>query len=154
MLGLSKCFSLTGVHFSQIKITNSLKYFLGGPGHPGFTSLQSLQLCNSQLSKEDVDSLANVTMQNKLPNMHNLIISGNRLAGCLKKLLLNIRYPFLEQLMLNENEITLSDVNDLSQAIGWNKFPVLNSLTIDRIKRMDKWPWEYMGLDLVMDLWD
>ena len=129
MLGLSKCLALTSVHFANSKLTNSLRYFLGGPGHPGFTSLQSLYLSNNQLSKDDVDSLANATMCNKLPNIHWLIVSLNRLTNCLKKLL-NITYPFLEGLSLTEDELTPNDFAELLQAIRWNKMPELTSLNI------------------------
>ena len=130
MFGLSKCFSLTGVHVSQIKLTNSLKYFFGGPHHPGFTNLKSLHLCNSQLSKKDVDSLANALMQDKLWNIYSLALSHNRLTSCLKKLLLNVRYPVLNILILIDNELTRNDVIDFSQAIRWNKMPALLDLTI------------------------
>ena len=130
MLGLSKCLALTSVHISNSKLTKSLEYFFGGPGHPGFTSLISISLHNNQLSKDDVDSLANATMQNKLPSILSLTLSYNRLAGCLKKLLLNVRYPSLHALNLTENELTSGDVADLSQAIGWNKLPALTSLMI------------------------
>ncbi len=67
-------------------LTDCLKNLFGGPDHPSFPSLEGLDLSNTHLNQEDVESLTEAVGAGKLPQLKHLNLSNKTLTGCLKAL--------------------------------------------------------------------
>ncbi len=61
-------------------LSGCLKDLFGGPGHPGFPSLKRLDLHNTDLNQEDVESLSAAVRAGKLPQLKELNLGFNDLS--------------------------------------------------------------------------
>ena len=59
-----------------------LSSFLPDP-HPVLPELEVLDLCNTELNKDDLQHLSHITQNNKLPKLRYLDLSCSTLTGCL-----------------------------------------------------------------------
>ena len=116
---------------SDNNLSGSIGYLLGGPDHPGFTSLQTLGLGNTQIKKSDMKSLSEAVRCGKLPQLEELHLSYNNLTGCIGDLLGGPDHPgftSLQILFLLNTGLKKSDVKSLSEATRCGKLPQLEEL--------------------------
>ncbi len=114
-------------------LTGCLKDLLEGPDHPGFPSLEILDLGNTHLSWEDVESLREAVRAGKLPHLKELDLLENTLTGCLKDLFGgpdHPGFPSLEILDLGKTALNWEDVKSLSEAVRAGKLPYLKELKL------------------------
>ncbi len=115
-------------------LTSFLKDLLGGPNHPGFPSLEILDLLDTHLNQEDVESLGEAVRVGKLPQLKMLELWGNTLTGCLKDIFGGPNhpgFPSLEVLDLRKTHLNREDVESLSEAVWAGKLPQLKVLNLD-----------------------
>ncbi len=114
-------------------LTNSLVCLFGGPNHPGFPSLEELNLSFTHLTPSDMKSLGEATWAEKLPQLKDLNLNNNILIGGLKFLFRGPSHPgfhSLEKVHLFKTVLTQDDVESLSEAIGAGKLPHLRYLDL------------------------
>ena len=100
--------------------------------HPGLPELKKLNLCNTELNKEDLKHLSHITQSNKLPKIKTLILSENTLTGCFCRFLPNPHpgLPELWSLHLTSTSLNKEDLQHLFSIIQFNKLPKLWSLNL------------------------
>ena len=96
--------------------------------HEGFPSLHTLVLADSG-SWKMLDTIALANVENKLPNLCILDISGVRVDGRLHILLLGT-FPSMTTLVLTDCRLILQDLTSLAQASVQGKLPELKHLDI------------------------
>ncbi len=127
---------LKELRLCQNTLTGCLKDLLGGSHHPGFLSLEKLNLHETHLNQEDVKSLGEAVGARKLLNLNELDLSCNTLTGCLKDLFGELDHPgfiSLEYLILCRTHLKQKDVESLSQAVRAGKLPNLKHLSLEDI---------------------
>ena len=65
--GLSQCLQLVKLNLINCTLTDCLAVFLCTEDHPGFKSLEKLELTDTGLSRDDVEALSTALRNNKLP---------------------------------------------------------------------------------------
>ncbi len=112
-------------------LTGCVKDLFGGPDHPGFPSLENLYLSNTDLNREDIESLGEAVSAGKLPQLKKMTLSDNTLTGCLKDLFGgpdHPGFPSLEELILDATNLNREDVESLSEAVSAGKLPQLKEM--------------------------
>ena len=112
-------------------LTSFLKDLFGGTNHPGFPSLELLDLEKTHLNQEDVESLAEAVRAGKLPHLNELDLRQNTLTGFLKDLFGGTNhsgFPSLEMLYLDCTGLNREDVESLAKAVRAEKLPQLKVL--------------------------
>ena len=115
-------------------LTGCLKYLFGGPNHPGFPSLEKLNLYDTYLNLEDMENLNEAVRAGKLPQLSRLDLGASRvLTGCLKHLFGGPDHPglpSLERLDLTFCPLNQEDAKSLSDATKAGKLPKLKTLDL------------------------
>ena len=109
--------------------------FCGVTNHPGFLSLQYLDLGYTGLSREDVIAISNAVKHGKLPSVRHLDLSWNNLNDCLHSLLptepgVHPGYKHLEDLNLCGTMLSSTDIAALSYFARSKRLPRLKSLKL------------------------
>ncbi len=110
------------------ELTDSLHELFGGSDHPGFPTLEILSLVDTSLSTTDINCLSNSVQSGKLPELKQLNLSKNRVAGLLSELLRcskpdQFSFPSLEVLNISETEVTESDKQCVKAAVAAGILP-------------------------------
>ncbi len=126
---------LQKINLEHNTLTGSLKHLFGGEDHPGFPSLQELDLDHTNLDAADLESLREAVKQNKLPQIQKINLGWNTLTGSLKHLFGeedHPRLPSLQELNLADTELDAADLKTLCEAVKQNKLPQLQKLHLGR----------------------
>ncbi len=113
------------------KLRGILKHLFGGEDHPGFPSLEELNLNNTELAT-DVEALSEAVKQKKLPQLQKIDLGWNKLTGSLKHLFEgedHPGFPSLQKLDLKNTKLNASDFEALGEAVKQNKLPQLKMIT-------------------------
>ena len=97
--------------------------------HPGFQSIDTLDLNNTKLNATDLKSLSQAVTEGKLSSLENLILSDNVLAGFMGQLLSSNLLSLVE-LKLKNAELGGDDITDISKAVREGKLPNLETLQL------------------------
>ena len=106
---------------------------LYGKDHPGFESLQILDLLDTELDAADDDALCEAVKQNKLPQLQQIDLSQNVLTGQLKLLFGGEDHPGFPSQQKLDLAITVLDAADadaLGEAMKQNKLPQLQQIDL------------------------
>ena len=105
---------------SENILTSSIRDLVGGPNHPGFVSLENLELCSSRLSTADVKCLVAAIRGGKFPRLQVFPF----LPECWTDLLSDKfsvanhpAFPFWEKLTVQNRELTEGDEKYLHSGI-------------------------------------
>ena len=120
---------LNDLNLSSNTLTGSLADLLFTPAHHRFTSLKTLQLKNTKLSKMDVKSLSSAVAFGKLPVLKHLSLSCNTLTQCLEDLF-GCVFPRLRRLYVNNAQLCGIDMKSLCKAVEDGKIPKLKVLNL------------------------
>ncbi len=110
-------------------LTGCLRHLFGGPDCQGFSGLEDLNLQNTALNQDDLQSLNKAEL---FPNLALLFLGHNRLTGCVKDLFRGPGFLNLSVLDLDETELNLEDVESLTAAVTAGKLPELSSIHLKR----------------------
>ena len=133
LCGLSQCLQLVKLNLINCTLTNCLAAFLCADDHPGFKFLEKLELTDTALSKNDVETLSTALHNNMLPQLKKLYLSENSLTGCLKDLLPTRSQLYsLNLLWLCGTALCRADVTSLAAAIKAGRLPHLSSLNLEK----------------------
>ena len=99
---------------------------------PIFLNLSALDLCNTNIcSIDDVRTVSTAVQENKLRELETLNLSKNILTGSLGFLLAN-EFKSLHTLLLEDTQLSVSDVRALSTAVQGGKLPRLKTLDLSK----------------------
>ena len=112
-------------------LTECLSSFLQDP-HPGLPELKEINLCDTSLSKKDLQELFHITQSGKLPKLQVLDLSQNILTGYLTCFLpdTNLGLNELERLYLRETSLNKEDLQHLLHITQSNKLPKAQELVL------------------------
>ena len=131
--GLSQCLQLVKLNLINCTLTDCLAAFLCTEDHPGFKFLEKLELTDTGLSKNDVESLSTSLRNNKLPQLKELYLSENLLTGCLGDLLSRrTQLHGLNLLWLCGTALCCADVRAIAEAMKAGQLPHLRSLNLEK----------------------
>ncbi len=122
---------LKKLNLSWNNLTDSLKHLLEDPDIR-FTSLEELYLDYTSLSAADLQVLAEAVKCGRLPQLKKLKLWGNTLTDCLKHLLgdPDVRFTSLEELDLDDTDLSAADLQVLKEAIECWRLPQLEKLDL------------------------
>ena len=133
LLGIAHCTHLVTFDLQQNVLTNNLSTCFGAADHPGFPSLETINLNETQLSEKDVRCLFAALRNGKLPILKNLGFSPVTLTNCLADVLSaadHPAFPFLEKLDLSGKGLTRADLKPLHRAIDEGKLSKMKKLNL------------------------
>ena len=112
-------------------LTECLSSFLQDP-HPGLPELKEINLCDTSLSKKDLQELFHITQRGKLPKLQVLDLSQNILTGYLTYFLPDTHLGLneLERLYLRETSLNKEDLQHLLHITQSNKLPKAQELVL------------------------
>ena len=127
--------NLRVLNLSQNIFTGCLSFLLPDP-HQGLLELEELHLRDTELNKDDLQHLSNITQSNKLPKLLIMDLSNNALTGCLSSFLPYFQQilPNLEELHLCSTALNEEDLQHLAHLIETHKLPRLTLLNIGKNK--------------------
>ena len=114
-------------------LTGQLRSLFGGKNSPKFPKLEELNLKNTQLNKDDMQSLGDTVAAGKLPLIKALDLRDNVLSGSIRNLLGSTNhpgFPKLEKLNLQNTHLHQEDVSSLRVSTGNGKLPQLKGLDL------------------------
>ena len=123
---------LKELNLSGNTLTDSVRHLVRNAGS-GFSSLELLDLENTELDKSDLSALATLAQVGHLPKLRTLILSNNILTDDLSDLFGDSNHPrfrSLEELMLNDTQLSGEDFKTLSAAVKAGKLPHLKFISI------------------------
>lgn len=112
-------------------MTGWLKHLFNGHDSLRFPRLRKMDLSNTELNTEDVESLSKAVREGQFPQLQNLDLSMNKLTGCMSSLVGGRDHPGfagLNELNLGFADLNEKDVEDLCNAVRARKFPQLKDL--------------------------
>ncbi len=124
---------LVTLSLDQNILTGCLGNLLVGPDHLRFTSLKKLDLGDTHLNREDMESLNKAITGGKLPQLTVLNLRLNTLTGCMSSLMGgpdSVGFTSLKELDLGDSHPNREDMESLSKAITGGKLPQLTELNL------------------------
>ena len=133
---------LRELNLSGNTLTDSARHLVRDAG-TGFLLLELLNLENTKLSKSNLSSLATLAKLRHLPKLRTLILNSNILTDDLSHLFGDPDHPgftSLEELMINNIELSTGDINTLTSVVKAGKLPKLDYIFLaeDNIMQMEK----------------
>ena len=122
---------LCSIQITNSPLTGGVSSFLPDH-HKGLPRLNDLKLDCTALKSDDLQHLSDITHRNKLPNLQELDLSHNILAGCISSFLSDHHpdLPELKKLNLCNTELNKEDLKHLSHITQSNKLPKIKTLIL------------------------
>ena len=127
---LNKFPAINGLNISSNSLTGCTKYLLKCKEGCGLKLMEKLNLAYTNLTEEDLKSLAIVLSSLGLSKINHLNLSGNNLHGIIKELFTDTGVLRIQFLDLQNAKLGKEDILHLSNAVQDGKLPELREINL------------------------